>query len=189
MVKFAFRKVDPKRTCTKQYADYKSYKPYLVSDFNKRCGYTDSADRWFGGSNTFHIDHFQPLAGFPALETTYENLVYSCSYVNILKSNDHPSGYIDPCHTNYSASFFRDDLGTIFPDPTNPTAVNMHEKMKLGLARYQIMWQLDNLLECITNLQTFVKSLPQNNPEAQSAKDLHFELTCEFTKYLDYLTK
>lgn len=86
-----FRDKQPIRTCVKKYANYKSYKPYLAKDFFNRCGYTDCSDFWFGGMNNFHIDHFKPWKKYPQnplLKTDYQNLVYCCSYVNILKSDD-----------------------------------------------------------------------------------------------------
>lgn len=189
MTNVVFRKTKPKRTCIKAYQRYQPFKPYLAKDFNSRCGYTDCADKWFGGVTTFHIDHFAPLKKFPSLKTTYSNLVYSCSYVNILKSDDDPVKYLEPCSDEYNDHFYRDKLGTVFPNPNSQKATYMHRKLKLGLARYQVIWLIDNLFDCIKDLQNFADNLPNGSNEELAAKDLHFALTKEFTKYFDYLTK
>ena len=60
-----FRTDTPQRTCKKTFANYRSFKPYLRTDFRKKCGYTDCSDFWFGGPKTFHIDHFKPKSKFP----------------------------------------------------------------------------------------------------------------------------
>ncbi|HEX7412673.1 MAG TPA: hypothetical protein VF411_01415, partial [Bacteroidia bacterium] len=189
MTNVAFRKTKPQRTCQKTYTRYQPFKPYLKEDFNSRCGYTDCADKWFGGITTFHIDHFAPLKGFPALKTTYGNLVYSCSYVNILKSDDDPANYLDPCNDEYNDHFYRDKLGAIYPNSNSPKAQYMHRRLKLGLARYQVIWLLDNLYDCMKGLQSLVDTLPNGSDEDIAFRKLHFELTKEFTKYFDYLNK
>ena len=56
---YPFRDKAPVRTCTKEYADYHSYKYALAADFNHHCGYTHTSDVWFGGSRTFQIDHIK----------------------------------------------------------------------------------------------------------------------------------
>lgn len=189
MTNVVFRKAKPQRTFTKTYASYQSFKPHLVKDFNSRCGYTDCSDKWFGGVTTFHIDHFAPLKSSPALKTTYSNLVYSCSYVNILKSDDDSSNYLEPCIDDYNQHFYRDKLGRIFPDLNSTKAKYMHQRLKLGLARYQVIWLLDNLFDSMKGLQKLVESLPDGSDEERAVKELHFSLTKEFTKYFDYLTK
>lgn len=189
MSKIAFRKTSPQRTCKKSYKRYQSFKSHLKTDFNSRCGYTDCHDKWFGGITTFHIDHFVPLKRNPALRTTYDNLVYSCSYVNILKSDDDPVNYLDPCNEEYNDHFYRDKLGAIYPVPSSSKANYMHRKLKLGLARYQIIWLIDSLYDCMKELRKLADSLPSGSTAEQDAKNLHFQLSGEFEKYFDYLTK
>ena len=87
-----FRNQTPVRTFTKTYKRYRSYKIYLAKDFNYRCGYTDCPDFWFGGKNTFHIDHFKPFSKNPTLETDYSNLVYACRACNNSKRAHWPTG-------------------------------------------------------------------------------------------------
>ena len=188
MTKLKFRSTSPRRTCTKTYASYKSYKPFLATDFNNRCGYTDCQERWLGGKNTFHIDHFKPHSLFPSLKQEYSNLVYSCSYVNILKSDDDPENYLDPCVEDLNQHFYRDSSGTIFPFDNSPRAVYMHKNLKLGLARYGFIWLIENCYDMMKKLQVQVATLPEDSPKKKELKDLHFEFSTEFTKYFDYLT-
>ena len=60
-----FRELSPKRTYTKVYKNYRSYKPYLAKDFNECCGYTNCHHSWFGGMSNFHIDHFKAKSKYP----------------------------------------------------------------------------------------------------------------------------
>ena len=189
MSKIEFRKTRPQRKCQKTYTRYQSFKPHLQKDFNSRCGYTDCHDKWFGGLTTFHIDHFVPLKRNSALSTTYGNLVYSCSYVNILKSDDDSVNYLDPCNEEYNDHFYRDELGVIYPEPSSPKANYMHRKLKLGLARYQTIWLLDKLYDCMKDLRKLANTLPNGSAEEQEAKSLHYQLSGEFEKYFDYLSQ
>ncbi len=178
-----FREISPSRNCTKVFSNYRRYKPYISEDFNHRCGYTDCSDFWFGGSNTFHIDHFKPWKKYPELKTDYSNLVYCCSYVNILKSDDEGS-YIEPCDIDYNAHFERDDNGNIIPKTVE--AEYMYSKLKLFLKRYQIIWKLDQLLLSMKKLQTAIKD-PRNISIEQDLKILHSDLATELTDYIGYL--
>lgn len=181
----SFRNIPPKRICTKVYANYRSYKPYIAEDFNHRCGYTDCSDFWFGGTNTFHIDHFKPWKKNPHLKTTYSNLVYCCSYVNILKSDDEGT-YLDPCDVDYNTHFERDAYGNIIPKNTSVEAKYMHSQLKLYLKRYQIIWKLDQLLHSMKKLQSAIKE-PKNTSIKQDLINLHYDLTTELTDYIEYL--
>lgn len=142
---------------------------------------------WFGGLSTFHIDHFKPHKKFPQLKTTYSNLVYACSYVNILKSDDDPSNYLDPCTTDYNQHFYRDAYGTIYPNSKSPKAIYMHKKLKLGLARYRAIWVLEKS-------DILLRKLEEIESNSVIEKDvgfykLYFDLAKEFRAYLHYLTK
>jgi hypothetical protein len=181
-----FRNNHPSRTCVKKYANYGDYKPYLATDFFKRCGYTDCSDFWFGGSNTFHIDHFIPWKKYPAkpeLKTDYQNLVYCCSYVNILKSDDE-TNYIDPCNEDFNDHFGRSSFGVIIP--LTPVATYMHKKLKLFMQRYQIIWMLDELLAKMKRLGMAIND-PKNAKIKTVLQVVHSELSQEMTTYLDYL--
>jgi hypothetical protein len=180
-----FRNTSPVRTCTKSYSNYRSYKTFLAKDFNNRCGYTDCSDFWFGGKNSFHIDHFKPWKKNPTLKTTYSNLVYCCSYVNILKSDDE-GDYLDPCDVDFNTHFERDVNGNILPKASSVQAIYMHKKLKLYLKRYQIIWKLDEIVSRMGKLKTAINN-PKNKPIQQELLILQGELGNELTTYLDYL--
>lgn len=180
-----FRNDEPQRTCKKIFANYRSFKPYLRKDFIMKCGYTDCSDFWFGGSKTFHIDHFKPKSKFPALETSYSNLVYCCSYVNVLKSDDE-NEYLDPCDVNYNEHFERDIEGNIFAIQASKTAVYMHKKLKMFLKRYQIIWMLDKLIEKIDLLGEVIE---KNANVSDEIKNEYINLNIEFHKYRKFLSK
>ncbi|NQX40779.1 hypothetical protein SAMN05421820_104184 [Pedobacter steynii] len=185
-MKNKFRDTHPKRTCLKKYANYGDYKPYLANDFFKRCGYTDCSDFWFGGTNNFHIDHFVPWKKYPStsgLKTDYENLVYCCSYVNILKSDDE-TNYIDPCNVDFNNHFSRSGTGAITPN--SPTAQYMYKKLKLFMQRYEIIWMLDELLAKMKRLAAAISD-PKNSKLKTVLQVAHSELSVEMTSYLDYL--
>lgn len=189
MSQFPFRESTPQRSCTKKFSSYRSYKEYLASDFNSRCGYTDSFHGWFGGISTFHIDHFKPHTRFPELKEEYSNLVYACSYVNILKSDDDPNNYLDPCSTDYNEHFYRDSSGRIYAKTESAKATYMHKKLKLGLARYQVIWLLEKLDKAMEKVEQLVKQLPAGSAEEVTVKDLHFQLAREFRAHINYLIK
>ena len=176
-----FREIAPQRTYTKIHSNYHDYKPYLVIDFNYRCGYTDCSDFWFGGRNSFHIDHFIPwkkhIIDKPHLQTDYSNLVYCCSYVNIAKSDDEGL-YLDPCNVDYNEHFQREDNGKIIP--LTDSAKYMYNKMKFYLERYRIIWMLDQLDNKIDKLKEI------DNKEAENVCN---ELLLAYYNYTKYLKK
>lgn len=178
-----FRITKPIRTYSgKELTDYKGYKKFLVNDFHERCGYTDCSHFWFGGKTTFQIDHFRPKSIYPALETKYLNLVYSCSYVNRAKSIDDSVNYIDPCDVDYNLHFYRDELGNIFPFKKSDAAQYMYKKLKLYLKRYSIIWMLEQLTEKKELLKKHIQESGN-----QDAKDLYLELDYMFMDYIKYL--
>ncbi len=175
-----FRKQAPVRTCTITYKNYRSFKTYLASDFNKRCGYTDCSDIWFGGSGTFHIDHFRPHSLHPGIKTAYSNLVYSCSYVNNTKSDIDNPHFLDPCDHDYNTHFNRNSNGSIVP--VSSDAKIMYHVLKLYLLRYQIIWMLDE----IHQRMEMISEINRNNPSLR-AKDLLAELVDYWVIYIKYL--
>lgn len=175
---YPFRTEAPVRTCTKNYSDYKTYKPFLADDFHNRCGYTNCSHRWFGGQRTFQIDHLKPWSIYPKLKNEYGNLVYCCSYVNRAKSDDDSPNYLDPCDTDYNEHFERDDRGYIVPKTAQ--GKYMVDHMQLNLFRYAIIWNLERLCERIDKIKT-VKT------RTQEVKDLLLELLEKYYEYDNYL--
>uniref|UniRef100_UPI004049C221 hypothetical protein n=1 Tax=Gelidibacter sp. TaxID=2018083 RepID=UPI004049C221 len=186
MNKIKFRQNNPERTYSgAKKANYRKYKPFLQKDFNGRCGYTDCSQVWFGGSNSFHIDHFRPKSLHPHLTTEYSNLVYSCSYVNISKGDD-DSDYLDPCDIDYNEHFFRDEFGNITPEPGSHKANYMFSKMKLYLKRYSVIFMLDNLREKMNLISETIKGM-KDGADKNELLQLQGELSIEFLEYLKYL--
>lgn len=183
-----FRNHHPQRTCTKIYENYRSFKFALAKDFQNRCGYTDCSDFWFGGAGNFHIDHFVPWKNYPAqpnLKTDYANLVYCCSYVNILKSNDE-TDYIDPCNVDFNQHFSRDKTGNNIADKKSSSAQYMYKKLKLYLQRYQIIWMLDSISDRMEKLVAAIND-PKNAHLKVDLQVVHSELSIEFHSYIKYL--
>lgn len=182
MGKINFREQRPVRTCTKTYKNYRNYKLYLAEDFYHKCGYTNCSDFWFGGIGNFHIDHFIPWSKHidqPELKTDYQNLVYCCSYVNILKSDD-ITPYLDPCVEDYNLHFQRDKDGAIVP--ITLIATYMYNRMKMYLFRYKIIWMLDNLEFKMSKLRCIIEQTGDIK-----AKDLYIQLAFEYEDYKKYL--
>lgn len=185
-----FRTLTPVRKCAATYGDYTKFKSALSKDFNTRCGYTDCSHFWFGGPNNFHIDHFIPWKNYPLkpnLKTDYSNLVYSCSYVNILKSNDE-GNYLDPCNIDFNAHFERDSAGNIIPKMTSKEANYMYKRLKLYMKRYQIIWMLDNLMEKMERLKILIDA--EKNGKLRNALLItQGELSNHLIEYFAYLKK
>ena len=144
------QKIKPIRRCSKSYADYKSFKSCLAEDFNNRCGYCDSHDRFFGGRKNFQIDHFKPhsIVVFAPLKHDYSNLVYSCQSCNRAKSNkwEDVNGFIDPCDTAYNHVIFRNDNGKINHNGTDQGNY-IYTNLNLFLQRHELLWSIERLEE------------------------------------------
>lgn len=187
-IRYEFRESAPLRTFVgNPYNDYRKYKDSLRSDFNNRCGYTDCSDIWFGGKRCFHIDHFKPKSKHPSLATSYSNLVYSCSYVNIQKSDDEGM-YLDPCNTDFNQHFFRDDEGNIQPTSASTEARYMHKKLKLGLSRYGLIWMLDQLRMKKMEINRLLNGpIDSQHPNRKDFLEVYWLLDNEFERYFVYL--
>lgn len=153
----------PSRTCTKTYANYQSFKPYLREDFNKRCGYCDDLDIACGGQRGFHIDHFKPKARFASLEQEYSNLVYSCPYCNGKKSNtwEDTEGFVDPCENEYDNHLCRNEKGQIVFKTDQGKF--LFDNLNLGLKRHELLWCIDKLNELLELVNTKIDSLGTND--------------------------
>ncbi len=77
---------------------YQAYKPWLRDEFEFRCVYCLTRERWHGGHGGFTIDHVKPKSSHKDLECEYDNLVYACSTCNTLKSTRW-QGVPDPCRS------------------------------------------------------------------------------------------
>lgn len=177
------QKQKPARTCTKRYADYKSFKPYLVKDFNNRCGYCDSHDKFFGGLKNFQIDHFKPhsIVIFTPLKHDYSNLVYSCPSCNRAKSNkwEDVDGFIDPCDNEYDNFISRDTNGKIKHNNTKQGEY-IYSNLNLLLRRHEFLW----LIERLENQKSQIKELRENISDKNT-----LSLLLEFEKVQNTIDK
>jgi hypothetical protein len=182
MTTLNFRDTSPVRTYKgRELKDYRSYKDRLVMDFNEKCGYTNCSHNWFGGKINFQIDHFKPVSKHPELETIYSNLVYSCSYANRAKSDD-LGQFIDPCDVNYNEHFYRDTLGSIYPNEKSEPAKYMYKKLKLYLKRYSIIWMLEQLEVKKEKLRNLIEKTKD-----KEAMELYVAIDFKYMDYMKYL--
>ncbi|OBY82767.1 hypothetical protein ACM14_24470 [Delftia sp. JD2] len=63
----------------------------------------------------------------------------------------------------------------------------MHKKLKLGLARYRVIWVLEKSDKLLKELEELESTLEKES-ELEFYK-LYFKLTKEFRAYFHYLTK
>lgn len=157
------RKRTPKRSNPKAKAHYRQHKVTLQTDFDSRCGYCDSHEKYSGGKRNYQIDHFAPKKQFSDLEHKYHNLVYSCFYCNNKKSNTWPSndpnisvvddeGFIDPCDDGYDMHFKRNEHGAIVG--VTKLGRYMHLNLNLGLCRHQLIWLMEKADQLIRILDS-----------------------------------
>jgi hypothetical protein len=97
------RSVPPRR-----YRDYTRYRLLLRRDFQYRCAYCLTHERYLGGEAGCTIDHHRPQQGpyaRPDLESDYTNLYWTCRECNDNKADTWPSSaeeargmqFLDPC--------------------------------------------------------------------------------------------
>jgi len=65
----------------------------------------------------------------------------------------------------------------------------MHKKLKLGLARYRLIWSLEKADVLMKKLEELLENLPAGSADEIAILRLHVNLSKEFREYLHYLTK
>ena len=189
MVKF--REHTPKRRNNiKVVSNHRMYRTDLRKDFNNRCGYCNDIDTW--RFNRFEIDHFVPQKHLKTISSTdYSNLVYSCRSCNNAKRAKWPSGdenihndgnigFIDPCDDDYNKQFDRLDTGRIIYK-TN-LGEWMYNEMKLYKPQHEIIWNIEQLHNLITEIRVLVNDYSQES----GLKDMLITL---YNAYDDYIQK
>lgn len=107
----------------KKYKDYHRYRPYLIKDFKKMCGYCGKNSNII--KEQFEIDHFVPMNFDKSKELCYTNLVFSCKKCNRAKSDEWPTkdsnlyndgnvGFVDPASDEFDNHMQRDANGDIY---------------------------------------------------------------------------
>lgn len=156
--KYRFREKTPKRTFQKTLQQYSSYRSHLEKDFNFRCGYCNGLAKY--QKRSFHIDHFAPKKHFPEWEVNYQNLVYSCSYCNLSKSDKwisnnktisivNDEGFEDPCLDTYETHFERNRNGEI--NYKTKLGEYMYLELSLFLHIHKITWTIERIQKLISN--------------------------------------
>ena len=165
---------------------YQNYKADLREDFSQKCGYCDASDRFFGGLDGYHIDHFAPKSRFPMLSSTYVNLVYSCPYCNIAKSSkwigddfktphNGTEGFVDPCTDDYDSHLERDAEGHI--RHKSPVGEYMIKHLKLHMMRHQYIWTAQTLEKFSERALILKQMIPADQPVYVSLLELIIEIS------------
>ena len=189
----------PRRSYSgEQWTTNKSNKKQLIRDFEHRCAYCDDYDRYAGGSNTYHVEHFAPKEKFPELKFTYDNLLYACPYCNISKSNKWPSedshvnvvgheGFVDPCTDEYYEHLIRSEDGSI--GYITPLGEYMYYELKLYLQRHQLIYNLDKVHNKLKEVRQEIDKRESMHKPAEDLKNMYKELCVVFYEYFDVFTE
>jgi hypothetical protein len=120
------------------YADYASYRPWLRDEFTFRCVYCLLREQWGRLRGTFDIDHFLPVAQYPAKVCDYDNLLHACATCNLAKGN---RVLPDPLTVLTSATVRVAEDGTIHTD--DPEAAQLIEMLGLDSeesTEFRLLW-------------------------------------------------
>jgi hypothetical protein len=89
--------VHTRRLSPGPYTHYKTYKPYLRTEFENKCIYCRRPDTNHpNDKDAFGVDHYWPQQHFPDLECDYSNLYYACNKCNSYKDDYFPASPNDP---------------------------------------------------------------------------------------------
>ncbi|MCL6798306.1 HNH endonuclease [Bacillus altitudinis] len=189
--------VKPKRNFTgEQWKTNSSNKKRLAKDFNSRCGYCDDLDMYSGGYNVYHVEHFAPKEKFKELQYTYDNLLYSCPYCNISKSNKWvgstsvenilgEEGFIDPCDKEYDKHLKRTHDGKIVY--LTPLGLYMYKELKLYLQRHDILYNLERIRLKRNELKEKIELKKNNGQNYDKLEYVYKELCVIFCEYYDLI--
>lgn len=187
------KKKQPKRSYSgEQWRSNPANKKRLILDFEHRCAYCDDHDRYIGGSKMYHVEHFAPKEKFPELKFTYDNLLYSCPYCNLSKSNKWPSdsslinvvndkGFIDPCTNEYEKHLGRREDGTIYYK--TPVGQYMFNEMKLYLQRHQLLYNLDRVHLKVKQIKQEIEKRKLAGKPTEELEEVYKELCVVFCEY------
>lgn len=189
--------IKPKRTYTgEQWRTNNSNKKRLAKDFNNRCGYCDDADFYSGGYNVYHVEHFAPKEKFGNLQYTYENLLYSCPYCNISKSNKwvgatsdenilEAEGFVDPCDEEYDNHLKRTANGKIIF--ITPVGSYMYRELKLYLKRHEIIHNLEKIRLRKKKIKEKIEIKKSAGIDCSNLEYIYRELCVHFSEYYDLM--
>lgn len=166
-------------------------KELLVKDFNNSCGYCGDKDIFLGGINAYHVDHFAPKKNFPELSTTYDNLVYSCPFCNISKSNKwvgrtseesifEGRGFVDPCLEEYNHHLYRNGDGEICVLGNSTIGEYMYYELNLSLLRHKYIYKMGYLFELCEKLKMKISSLKKEGKECVKEEEAFCKISAQF---------
>ncbi len=166
----------------------------LAKDFDNKCAYCDDYDKYSGGYNVYHVEHFAPKEKFSELEFTYDNLLYSCPYCNISKSDKWVGnsadesivgnkGFIDPCTDEYYEHLKRDQDGNIIY--TSEIGKYMYEELKLYLKRHSILYNIEKVRVKKNDLKAKIAEKELKNEDFADLDQLYKQLCVVFCEYYD----
>jgi uncharacterized protein (TIGR02646 family) len=169
-------------------------KRHLASDFDHKCAYCDDWDKYSGGYNSYHVEHFAPKEKFKELEFVYDNLLYSCPYCNISKSNKWigstadesvvgNQGFIDPCTDEYYEHLERDDDGNIAH--LSPIGEYMYFELKLYLKRHFILYNLDRIRLRRIALKEKIEEKERKGEDVSTLNEVYNVLCKVFCEYYE----
>ena len=176
------------RSSPKAYKTVKEYRRYLEGDFHHRCCYCNYSDQ--RSMIPFEIDHFIPRAEFKgkneALNTKYENLMYSCKKCNNAKGAQFKGDvfspdcsnefFYDPTKTDYNTVFYRDKSGCIVSDDVKGR--DMICRLKLYRGIHVLAWLCEELEE--------KKEILREKKEQETNTERKQLLTEAYYRILDY---
>ena len=171
-----------------------SNKKRLAEDFEHRCAYCDDYDKYGGGYNSYHVEHFAPKEKFKQLQFTYDNLLYSCPYCNISKSNKWvgntatenivgDKGFIDPCTDEYYVHLKRGESGEIIY--ATKIGEFMYYELSLYLKRHKILYNLEKIRIRKKLLKEKIDLKKHNNENVDKLEALYRALCVVFCEYYD----
>ncbi|PHS28923.1 MAG: hypothetical protein COA82_13185 [Alkaliphilus sp.] len=172
-------------------------KKRLVKDFNNRCAYCDDLDKHGGGYRNYHVEHFAPKDKFHELEYNYSNLLYSCQYCNISKSNKWigstantsvigDKGFLDPCGEQYYQHLKRNESGKIVP--ITKLGRYMYNELQLYLLRHELIYSIDKISLKIKMIKQIIEMKKQKGENTGPLEAFKSELSDAFFNYYDLLT-
>lgn len=185
----------PKRSFSGiKFTTNKANKAHLAKDFQNRCAYCDDADSYSGGERNYHLEHFAPKSLFPQLKNTYDNLLYSCPFCNISKSDKWPSnnfnvsvvgneGFLDPCENDYYKHIKRKSNGELYY--VDDLGKYMYQHLSLGLLRHRCIYVLNQIDIRIERIEQIIKS----NAIDEKHKNILSSLKNELLHYYRYYSK
>lgn len=171
-------------------------KEQLKNDFGHKCAYCDDHDKYYGGSNNYHVDHFAPKIKFKHLQYNYDNLLYACPFCNRAKSDkwvgadEHETvvgdcGFIDPCLPEYLGHLERNDNGEIVPK--SDVGKYMYKELKLYLDRHRICFMIERIAERRMQLKSKCDQLTALGKDASELKTAYCEVSVALCNYYEIL--